>query len=61
MVAALLATKPGDQAERAAAEALFGRTPTCGASKLDRLTATASRLALIDAAYRASVRNAAGR
>lgn len=51
LVTSMIATQPGEAAERAAADALFARTPQCGASKLGRLTATASRLALIDAAY----------
>lgn len=52
LVSTLLATTPGERAEREAAEALFAKTAGCGASKLGRLTATAARMALVDAAYR---------
>lgn len=52
LVSALLATRPGEETERAAAKELFANTPQCGASKLGRLTATAARLAVIDAVYR---------
>ena len=61
MVADLFATVPGERAERDAAEALFGKTPACGTTKLGRLTPTAARLALIDAAYSASLKVAARR
>ena len=50
LVTALLNTRPGEAAERAAADTLFAKTPQCGASKRGRLTATAARLAVIDAA-----------
>ena len=59
LVAELLSTVPGDRAERDAAESLFGKTPACGTTKLGRLSATAARLALIDAAYRASSKDRA--
>lgn len=52
LVESVMATQPGEAAERAAADALFARTPQCGAKTLGRLTATAARLALVDAAYR---------
>lgn len=61
MVAELFLTVPGEAAERAAAEALFGQTPACGTTKLGRLTPTAARIALIDAAYSASVKVAGRR
>lgn len=61
LVADLFSTVPGEPAERDAAEALFGQTPACGTTKLGRLTPTAARLALIDAAYSASVKVAARR
>ena len=51
LVEALLATRPGEPEERAAADTLFASTPQCGASKRGRLTPTAARLAVIDAAY----------
>ena len=55
LVADLLATEPGGQAERDAAARLFADTPACGITKLGRLTPTAARLAVVDAAYRASI------
>ena len=52
LVANLLSTTPGERAEREAADTLVARTASCGASKLGRLTATAARMAVVDAAYR---------
>ncbi len=54
LVAALLATEPGEAGERDAVAALFGRTAACGASRPGRLGPTAARLGLIDALYRRS-------
>lgn len=51
LVRALLQTQPASQAERDAAEALFGRTGECGAPRLGRLAPTAARLAVIEAEY----------
>jgi hypothetical protein len=51
LVRALLATEPGDPAERQAAETLFGRTAECGTTRLGRLAPTAARLALVEAEY----------
>lgn len=51
LVRALLATQPGDPAERQAAETLFGRTAECGTAQLGRLAPTAARLALVEAEY----------
>jgi hypothetical protein len=51
LVRDLLATQPGDRAEHQAASTLFAATPGCGTARLGRLTATAARLALIEAEY----------
>lgn len=54
LVAALLATEPGERDEHDAVANLFDRTAVCGAAKPGRLTPTAARMGLIDAAYRQS-------
>lgn len=61
LVTALLATEPGGKSEADAAATLFAQTPSCGITSLGRLTPTAARLAVVDAAYRASMKVAAKR
>ena len=51
-VAAVLNTRPGDDAERAAAQKLFLEVPDCVPRRTIWLSPTAARLALIDAVYR---------
>lgn len=51
LVRDLLATQPGDPAERLAAQTLFGSTAECGTTQLGRLEPTAARLALVEAEY----------
>ena len=51
-VAAMMSTRPGDEAERAAAQSLFSQHPECAPRRTLRLTPTAARLALVDAVYR---------
>lgn len=51
LVANVLSTDPGSNSEKAAVETLFARSPDCGAPHPGRLTPTAARLALVDAAF----------
>lgn len=52
-VARLFASRPGEAAERAAAETLYGAVPQCGLTNgLGGIEPTVARLALVDAAYR---------
>lgn len=52
LVHSVLQSKPGSAGERAAVMRLYSSVPQCGLSAPGRLTATAARLGLVDAAFR---------